>query len=38
MIKERFDQSDRYLDKMKSHFDHQEKKLDEFMEMTRETN
>ena len=36
--KGRFDQSDRYLDRMKSHFDQQEDtKLDEFMEMTRGT-
>ena len=37
-IKERFDQSNRYLDRMKSHFDQQEKKSDELMEMTRGTN
>ena len=36
MFKERFDQSDRYWDSMKSHFDQQKKKLDELMEMTRE--
>ena len=38
MTKERFDQLDRYLDRMKSHFGQQEKKLDELMEMTRGTN
>ena len=37
MIKERFDQSDRYLGRMKSHFDQQDTKLDELMEVTRGT-
>ena len=37
MFKEQFDQSDRYWDSMKSHFDQQKKKLDELMEMTRGT-
>ena len=37
-FKERLDQSDRYRDGMKSHFDQQEKKLKELMEMTRGTN
>ena len=35
VMKERFDQSDKYWDSMKSHFDQQEKTLDELMEMTR---
>ena len=38
MIEERFDQSDRYLNRMKNHFDQQEKKLHELMEMTRGAN
>ena len=37
-MKERSDQSDKYWDRMKSHFDQQENKLDELMEMTRGTN
>ena len=37
MFKERFDQSGRYWDNLKSHFDQQEKKLDELMEMARGT-
>ena len=36
MMKERFDQSNRYWERIKSHFD-QQKKLDELMEMTRGT-
>ena len=31
MIEERFDQLDRYLDRMKNHFDQQEKKLHELI-------
>ena len=33
MMEELFDKSDRYLDSIKRHFDQQEKKLDELMEM-----
>ena len=35
MIKERFDQSDRYLDRMKSHFDQQDTILDELMKVPK---
>ena len=37
MVKKRFDQSDRYWHRMKSHFDQQVKKLHELMEMMRGT-
>ena len=33
MMEELFDKSDRYLDSIKRHFDQQENKLDDFMEM-----
>ena len=38
MIKERFDQSYRYLDRMKSHFDQQDTKLDKLSENLKRTN
>ena len=38
VMKERFDQSDKYWDSVKSHFHQQERKLDELMEMTRRAN
>ena len=38
LVKERFIQSDRYLDRVKSHFDQHKKKSDERMEMARGTN
>ena len=37
MMKEQFDQSDRYWDSIESHYDQQDKKLEEFMEMARGT-
>ena len=38
MYQERLDQLDRYWDRMKSHFDQQEKNMDKLIEMTRGTN
>ena len=38
MINERIDESDIHLDRTKSHFNQQEKKLGQLMEMTRGSN